>query len=78
MTDKTPSQLTSEIIDRMKQVQKFRIIRPVPEDFEFRGGPVPFTMSINAKGIMSFTVYALTLEEANQKVDEYLNPYDGA
>lgn len=77
MTDKTPSQLTSEIIDRMKQTQKFRILRPVPDDFEFRGGPVPFTISINAKGVMAFTVYAVSLEEANQKVNEYLNPYDG-
>lgn len=76
MNDKTPSQLTSEIIDRMKQTQKFRILRPVPDDFEFRGGPVPFTISINAKGIMAFTVYAVSLEEANQRIDEYLNPYE--
>jgi len=76
MTDKTPSQLTSEIIDRMKQTQKFRILRPVPDDFEFHGGPVPFTISINAKGVMAFTVYAVSLEEANQKIDAYLNPYE--
>ena len=77
MNDKTPSQLTSEIIDRMKQSQQFRIMRPVPDDFEFRGGPVPFTISINAKGVMTFTVYAVSLEEANRKINAYLNPYDG-
>lgn len=77
MSQKTASQLTSEIIDRMKQTQKFRIMRPVPDDFEFRGGPVPFSISISAKGVMTFTVYAVSLEEANKKIDAYLNPYDG-
>lgn len=76
MNHKSSSQLTSEIIDRMKRTQKFRIMRPVPEDFEFPGGPVPFTISISAKGVMTFTVYAVTLEEANKKIDEYLNPYE--
>jgi hypothetical protein len=26
---------------------------------------------------MTFTVYAVSLEEANKKIDAYLNPYDG-
>lgn len=75
MTDKTASQLTDEIINKMKQAQKFRIMRPVPEDFEFNG-TVPFDISINAKGLMTFSVYATSLEEANKKIDAYLNRYE--
>ena len=72
---KTAKEYTDELISRMKQSQKFVIIRSVPEHFEFRG-PVPFNISINDKGVMRFTLYATSIEEANQRVDEYLNPYE--
>lgn len=74
MNEKTASELTDEIIGKMKQAQKFRIIRQVPEDFEFRG-PVPFDISINSKGLMTFQVYATSLEEAQKKVNDYLEPF---
>ena len=75
MTDKTPAELTQEIIGKMKQAQQFRIIRQLPDDFEFNGVS-PFNISINSKGVMVFTVYATSLEEANRSVDKFLNPYD--
>ena len=75
MNDKTPAELTQEIMEKMKQAQQFRIIRQLPDDFEFRGAS-PFNISINSKGVMVFTVYATSLQEANTSVDKFLNPYD--
>ncbi|NBP01223.1 MAG: hypothetical protein EBU90_14000 [Proteobacteria bacterium] len=74
MNEKTASQLTDEILSKMKQAQKFRIIRQVPDDFEFRGSS-PFDISINSKGVMTFQIYATSLEEAQKKVDDYLDPF---
>jgi hypothetical protein len=68
---KTAEELTQGIIDNMKKAQEFRIIRPLPDDFEFFGGPVPFDIRIK-KEMMTFTVYATSLQEANSQVDEYL------
>lgn len=74
MSEKKPSELAQQIIDRMMQAQQFRIIRKMPDDFEFRGA-VPFNIAIKSDGLMVFTVYATSLEEANEQVDNYLNPY---
>lgn len=74
MNEKTPAELTMEIIDNMMKAQKFRIVRQVPDDFEFRGA-APFDISINSKGVMVFQVYATSLEEAQKQVDDYLEPF---
>ena len=58
------------IMDRIKSLQEFNIVRAVPENFEFNG-TVPFDMVIN-EGTMSIKIYAASLDEANTKVDEYL------
>lgn len=72
--EKTAAEFTKDIIERMKQAKQFRIIRPIPDDFEFRG-PVPFDIKISNE-TMVFTVYATSIEDAHSKVDQYLNPYD--
>ena len=69
--EKTAKELTQDIMNNMKKAQQFRIIRQLPDDFEFFGGPVPFDIRIKNE-IMTFTVYATSLKEANAQVDEYL------
>ncbi len=64
-------QMTSDLIQKAKAMQTFKIVRLVPEGFEFNG-PVPFHLEINAKGIMTVTVHALDSKEAHRQVDEYL------
>lgn len=59
------------LIKRVMNMQTFKIIRPLPDDFEF-SGPAPFDIRINKECIMTFTVHCETLEEANRLVDEYL------
>ncbi len=71
-----PKELTQNIIERVMKLQTFRIIRTRPDDFEFNG-PVPFDVKINKEDVMTFTVYAMTLEEANKQVDTYLKENSG-
>lgn len=63
--------MAEDLIQKAKDMQTFKIVRLVPEGFEFNG-PVPFNIEINAKGLMTVTVHAMNLKEANQQVDEYL------
>ena len=71
-----PKQLAQNVIERAMKMKTFRIIRSRPDDFEFNG-PVPFDVKINKEDVMTFTVYALNLEEANKQVDNYLNENTG-
>jgi hypothetical protein len=59
------------LIKRVMNMQTFKIIRPLPDEFEFRG-PAPFDIRVDKECIMTFTVHCMTLQEANQMVDEYL------
>lgn len=63
--------LASDLIQRAMHMQTFKLLREIPDTFEFRG-TVPFDVKINREGLMTFTVHALNLEEANAMVDRYL------
>lgn len=73
--EKTAKELTQDIMNNMKKAQQFRIIRQLPDDFEFFGGPVPFDIRIKNE-IMTFTVYSTSLKEANAQVDDYLKDFE--
>ncbi len=67
---KTARDLANALINKAKSMQTFRIMHPVPDDFEF-GGVVPFDISIRNE-IMTCTVHALTIEEAREQVRAWL------
>ncbi len=70
---KTAAQLTAELINKAKTMQTFRIVRQLDDaDIIFSAGVVPFDLKINKNGRMVATVYALTLEEAENQVDAWL------
>ncbi len=70
---KTAAQLTAELISKAKTMQTFRIVRQLDDaDIIFSAGVVPFDLKINKNGRMVVTVYALTLEEAENQVDAWL------
>jgi hypothetical protein len=73
--EKTAKQLTDDILANMRKAQQFRIIRKLPDDFEFFGGPVPFDIRIKNE-VMTFTVYATSLHEAIAQVDDYLRHFE--
>ena len=70
-----PKQLAQNIIELAMKMQTFRIVRTLPDDFEING-PVPFDIRIK-DGIITVTVHAMTLEEANKQVDDYLEENTG-
>jgi hypothetical protein len=60
----------SQVIDRMKNLRLFTVEVELPEGFELYG-VMPFDVSIKQnKGW--FKVYAVTLEEATEKVNEFI------
>jgi hypothetical protein len=59
-----------KLMSRIKSLQEYTIERELPEDFTF-GGHVPYDMKIS-NGTAFIKVYAADLEEANDKVDEFL------
>lgn len=59
------------VINRMKNLRQFTVEVDLPEDFQLHG-IMPFDIKIR-KNKGWFKVYALTLEEAQQKVDEFIN-----
>jgi hypothetical protein len=58
------------VINRMKNLRQFTVEVDLPEDFQLHG-IMPFDIKIR-KNKGWFKVYALTLEEAQQKVDEFI------
>ena len=69
----TAKELTENLIARAKSMQTFRIIRQLDDaDIIFGAGVVPFDLKINKDGRMTVTVHAMTLEEANEQVDAWI------
>ena len=61
----------NDLMKRVKSLQVFTIERELPEDFVFNG-TVPYDIKI-ADGTMFIKVYAVDLDEANQRIDEFLS-----
>jgi hypothetical protein len=60
----------NDLMKRVKSLQVFTVERELPEDFVF-SGTVPYDMKIS-EGKAYIKVYAVDLDEANQRIDEYL------
>lgn len=61
----------NDLMKRVKSLQVFTIERELPEDFAFTG-TVPYDMKISG-GTAFIKVYAVDLQEANQRIDEFLS-----
>jgi hypothetical protein len=60
-----------DVIYRMKNLQRFQIVTKLPDEFEFNG-PLPFDIHLR-DGVVTARVWAVTLEEAQQRVNDYFN-----
>jgi hypothetical protein len=58
-----------DVVQRMKELKQWQIVTAVPEEFDFYG-PVPYDMKISG-GVATVTVWAVSLEEARERVNEY-------
>ena len=61
----------NDLMKRVKSLQVFTVERELPEDFAFTG-TVPYDMKVS-EGTAFIKVYAVDLQEANQRVDEFLS-----
>jgi hypothetical protein len=60
----------NDLMKRVKSLQVFTVERELPEDFVFTG-TIPYDMKIS-EGTAFIKVYAVDLQEANQRVDKFL------
>jgi hypothetical protein len=60
------------IMDRIKNMEYYKIIIPLEDELEFRG-PVPFDIKINKDGLAQFTILASSYDEAEKKAWDYIN-----
>jgi hypothetical protein len=58
------------LMGRVKHIREFTVVAVVPEDFCFNG-TVPYDLTIK-DNIMTAKVWAITHEEAAEKLSEYI------
>ena len=58
------------IMDRVKSLRQFTVTRELPENFVFTG-QIPFDMTVK-ENVAKFKVYAVDINEAEEKVDKFL------
>ena len=63
--------LANQAIERAKNLQKFLVFREI-EDIVFCGTPIPYTLNHVRGGPVEITVPAISQDEAEQRVDEWL------
>ena len=68
---KNINMLAAEAIDRAKNLQEFAVFRDM-EDIVFCGNPLPYTLSHVIGEKAEITVPAISQDEAEQRVDQWL------
>ena len=64
--------MANQAIERAKNLQEFLVFREM-EEIIFNGNPIPYTMNHAMGGPVEITVPAISQEEAEQRVNEWLN-----
>lgn len=64
--------LTAVAIERAKHLQEFAVFRNM-DDIVFSGKPIPYNVRHNIGELAEITVPAINQDEAEQRVDEWLN-----
>ena len=60
-----------QLINRAKNLQEFLVFREM-EEIIFNGNPIPYTMNHAMGGPVEIVVPAVSQEEAEQRVNEWL------
>lgn len=68
----TAHELTTELIARAKNLKEFTVFRKIDTQLIFKGA-IPFDVYHVAGEPVEFTVPALTQEEAEQQVNDWLS-----
>jgi len=68
----TAKDIADNLFFRMKNLQEFTVFRDI-DTIPFNGKPIPFTLSHAVGMPVELTVNAITQEEAEQKVNDWLD-----
>jgi hypothetical protein len=68
----TAKDQADQLINRAKNLQEFLVFRDM-EEIIFNGNPIPYNMNHIMGGPVEITVPAISQEEAEQRVNEWLN-----
>jgi hypothetical protein len=63
---------TAEVMNRMMSLKEFEVKRMLDEPLRFVGGAIPFDIRANQECVW-FKVLAVSQQEAENKVDAWLN-----
>lgn len=71
MKAKEVANLTTATIQKMMKQRKYSLTCEISDEFEFKGGGVPFDMRLNRDNIVTANVISDTLESATIQVEKY-------
>lgn len=70
----TAAVMANELITKAMNMQTFQIVRMLEDkDAIFNAGVVPFDVKVRNDGRLTATVHAMTLAEAEEQVDAWIN-----
>jgi hypothetical protein len=70
----TAKEIADNLITKAMNMQTFQIVRMLEDkDAIFNAGVVPFDVKVRNDGRLTATVHAMTLAEAEQQVDDWIN-----
>jgi hypothetical protein len=64
--------ITDRLIYRAKNLTEWIVTKKLPNGFKYLGA-VPFDMFIDKRSVAEFKVWAVTAEEAEKQVDDWIN-----
>jgi len=59
------------IMDRVKNLKEFKIVRNVSEDFVLNG-KMPYDIKLDKNNVLTVTLMAVDKEEAERRVSEFI------
>jgi hypothetical protein len=71
MNAKKVADLTTKTLTKMMKQRKYSLTCEISDEFEFKGGAVPFDMRLNRDNIVTANVISDTMESATVQVEKY-------
>ena len=61
-----------DIMDRVKNLKEFKVVRNVSEDFVLNG-KIPYDIKLDKNNVLTVTLMAVDNEEAERRVSEFIS-----
>ena len=60
------------IMDRVKNLKEFKVVRNVPEEFVLNG-KMPYDIKLDKNNVLTVSLMAVDKEEAERRVSEFIS-----